>query len=85
MIYSINELREIIKNGENSAVEFKAADVRKESIAREIVSFSNTQGGVILVGVNDDGIITGLTATKDYEEWIMNRLNLKNIDLMARA
>jgi len=39
MIYSINELREIIKNGENSAVEFKAADVRKESIAREIVSF----------------------------------------------
>ncbi len=59
MVYSVSELREILNNGENSAVEFKTADVRKESIAREMVAFSNTLGGTILVGVNDDGAITG--------------------------
>ena len=72
MNYTSDELLEIIKNGENSAVEFKTAVVRPESIAKEMVAFSNTQGGLILIGVDDNGTVSGLPSSKDFEEWVMN-------------
>jgi ATP-dependent DNA helicase RecG len=66
------ELLEIIKNGENSGVEFKRDDVRPESLAKEIAAFLNLQGGHVLLGVEDDGSVTGLTRDPhDAEEWIM--------------
>ena len=35
------ELQEIIKNGENSGVEFKSDTVPNHQLAKEIVAFSN--------------------------------------------
>jgi ATP-dependent DNA helicase RecG len=49
-----------VAQGEGVTVEFKTADVRPESLAREMVSFSNTYGGTLLIGVTDDGAISGL-------------------------
>jgi len=43
-----DRLNQILKQGENSAVEFMKGDVRPESLAKEIVSFANSYGGVIL-------------------------------------
>ena len=65
------ELLEIIANGENSGVEFKRDDLRTQDLARELVAFSNLQGGMVLLGVEDDGTITGLTR-QHLEEWVMN-------------
>ncbi|MBP7160392.1 putative DNA binding domain-containing protein [Myxococcota bacterium] len=65
------ELLEMIANGENSAVEFKRDDVSPEKLAREIVAFANTQGGKILLGVEDDGTITGLQRS-NTQEWVLN-------------
>lgn len=65
------ELLEIIANGENSGVEFKRDDLRTQDLAKELVAFSNLQGGMVLLGVEDDGTITGLTR-QDLEEWVMN-------------
>ncbi len=65
------ELLEIIANGENSGVEFKRDDLRTQDLAKELVAFSNLQGGMVLLGVEDDGTITGLTR-QDPEEWMMN-------------
>lgn len=65
------ELLEIITNGENSAVEFKRDTVKNTDLAEEIVAFSNTEGGMILLGVEDDGQIIGTTRA-DIEEWLMN-------------
>jgi ATP-dependent DNA helicase RecG len=53
-------LEKLIAQGENRAVEFKSAQVRQESIAKEIVAFANSQGGVLLLGVEDNGEITGV-------------------------
>lgn len=53
-------------------MEFKAAESRKESIAKEIIGLANRNGGTILLGVADDGRIEGLSEDKDYEEWIAN-------------
>jgi len=66
-----SELIEIISNGENSGVEFKRDDIRPEQLAKEIVAFANLQGGRILLGVEDDGEISGLTR-QNTQEWIMN-------------
>jgi len=65
------ELLEIISNGENSGVEFKREGVRPQDLAKELVAFSNLQGGMVLLGVEDDGTLSGLTEP-NLEECVMN-------------
>lgn len=64
------ELLEIISNGENSGVEFKRDDLQNHALARELVAFSNLEGGMVLLGVEDDGSVAGLTR-ENLEEWVM--------------
>lgn len=67
------ELLEIIRNGENSGVEFKRDDIEPRELAKELVSFANLEGGCVVLGVEDDGSISGLTrSTQQAEEWVMN-------------
>jgi ATP-dependent DNA helicase RecG len=65
------ELLEIIANGENSGVEFKRDDVRPEQLAKEIVAMANLRGGLLLLGVEDDGEISGIQRD-DLETWVMD-------------
>lgn len=65
------EALSIIKNGENSGVEFKSDNIRPEQLAKEIVAFLNFKGGKILLGVEDDGAISGISR-KSLEKWVMN-------------
>lgn len=64
-------LLEIIKNGENSGVEFKLDNIRPEQLAKEIAALANLQGGIILLGVADDGEIKGIER-ENLEEWVMD-------------
>ncbi len=66
-----SELLEIISNGENSGVEFKRDDLRSEQLAKEIVAFANFEGGRILLGVEDDGSVTGIQRD-NTQEWVLN-------------
>jgi len=50
-----------ISNGENRFVEFKGDLPAKEQIAKTVIAFSNGAGGEILIGVDDNGDIAGLT------------------------
>jgi ATP-dependent DNA helicase RecG len=70
------ELLEIIANGENSGVEFKRDDIRPEQLAREIVALLNFQGGIVLLGVENDGTISGIQR-ENLEEWVMNSIQSK--------
>ena len=65
------ELLEIIASGENSGIEFKRDDIRPEQLAIEVVAMANFQGGKVLLGVEDDGTISGIQRA-DLEEWVMN-------------
>jgi ATP-dependent DNA helicase RecG len=64
------ELLEIIRNGENSGVEFKRDLIQSQDFAKELVAFSNLEGGMILLGVEDDGQISGISR-ENLEEWVM--------------
>jgi ATP-dependent DNA helicase RecG len=62
----------LIHQGENASVEFKQGEVRAESLAREMIAFSNSYGGTIVLGVDDEGKIVGVDGDKNYEEWVVN-------------
>jgi len=62
----------LIAQGENSSIEFKQVEVRPDGLAKELVAFSNTSGGVVLIGVDDNGNIIGTEARPDIEEWVVN-------------
>ena len=53
-------LEGLIRQGEDIDVEFKRAEVRARVLARPLVAMANTYGGWILVGVEDDGQVTGI-------------------------
>ncbi len=65
------ELLEIVAGGESSGVEFKRDKVRPEQLAKEIVALANFQGGRVLLGVEDDGSISGVQRP-DIERWVMD-------------
>jgi len=64
------ELSQLVQRGESSAVQFKERIVKGTKndaydIAAEMVAFSNSQGGVIIIGVNDK---TGAWCGLNFQE-----------------
>ena len=60
MFDSLTELTEEIYLGEDSTIEFKRELPHSGGLADEIVAFANANGGVILIGVDDDSEIVGI-------------------------
>ena len=54
-------LKKIISKGESQTVEFKERLPPDNILARLIVAFANTTGGIVLIGIGEAGKITGLT------------------------
>ena len=55
------ELIDLLSRGEDSRQQFKTDMNNPDALAAEIVAFSNTAGGRIFIGVNDDGSVRGLS------------------------
>ena len=64
------ELLELIKNGENSGIEFKRDTIDNRALAKELVAFANLRGGRVILGIDDDGSVAGVTRDR-LEEWVM--------------
>lgn len=58
------KLLQLIEEGENLHVEFKQRFSSYEKIAKEIIAFANTGGGVLIFGVEDDKSIYGVQSEK---------------------
>ena len=57
----VNDLQYLINQGEGLRIEFKdARDSVPASFYETVVSFSNTDGGTILLGVDDQGKVNGI-------------------------
>ena len=70
------ELLELIRNGENSGVEFKRDGVKNHELAKELVAFLNLNGGILLLGIEDDGSVCG-TTRDNLEEWVAELCRIK--------
>ncbi|GAK56000.1 predicted transcriptional regulator [Candidatus Vecturithrix granuli] len=66
-----SELYDILKRGEDSTThQFKSNVTSPNAVAAEMVAFSNTQGGMLILGVDDTGNVLGI----DPDE--VTRLNM---------
>ena len=62
------QLKRLTCQSEGLHLEFKKRATHPEKIVREMIAFANTHGGTILIGVDDDGNISGLKYPE--EEWM---------------
>lgn len=60
----------MVKIKETENIELKRE--LNESIKKELIAFANTYGGVIYIGIDDDGKIVGLDNAKQDLESVSN-------------
>src|SRR4051812_16484601 len=56
----LTALRKLVSHGEGHHLEFKRKASFPEKVVREIIAFANTDGGILLIGVDDDKSIPGV-------------------------
>jgi predicted HTH transcriptional regulator len=56
----VSELQRLVIEGEGHQLEFKRKASHPEKIVREMIAFANTEGGTILIGVDDNGTLPGI-------------------------
>ena len=61
------ELEQLVELGEGINVEFKRRVPQPQRIAKEIVALTNTHGGRVVLGVDDDGTILGIDHASEEE------------------
>ncbi len=61
------ELKKIVRRGEGQHIEFKLRANHPEKIVREAIAFANSEGGLLLIGINDDKEIRGLKDANEDE------------------
>lgn len=59
-------IRSLITQGEHQQLDFKFEITDAAKIARTLSAFSNTRGGRLLVGVKDNGRISGIKSDEEY-------------------
>jgi ATP-dependent DNA helicase RecG len=64
-------LLRLVAGGEDSTLEFKRDGIANHQLAKELVAFLNLEGGTLLLGVEDDGTVSGTTRDR-LHEWVAN-------------
>ncbi|MCK4269389.1 MAG: ATP-binding protein, partial [Methanogenium sp.] len=65
----VSFIREDLRGGETLTCEFKSdlyGKLELSEIVETVVGMANTQGGVLYIGVEDDGAVTGVQHLKNY-------------------
>ncbi len=60
-----NYLKNLIAEGEHQSLDFKFEVSDAKKIARSLVAFANTDGGKLLIGVKDNGVIAGVRSEEE--------------------
>ncbi len=61
----MKHIKELIKQGEHQQLDFKFEISNAKKIARTLSAFSNTDGGKLLIGVKDNGKISGIQSEEE--------------------
>lgn len=65
-------IKKLIFDGESVTLDFKKTITSCEKIAKTLVAFANNKGGRLLVGVADNGTITGVKS-EDEEKYMLTK------------
>lgn len=68
------DIEKLVQLPESKTLEFKRDTSSLDSILKAVVAFTNTAGGIVLVGVDDNGIIVGLNNPGKEQEKIVNSI-----------
>lgn len=69
---TLDEITKLIDGGETLRVEYKSEQEKNVDFAKQITAFANGTGGYLLIGVEDDGTISGVKNPVKLEERIYN-------------
>ena len=67
-------LKKLVSEGEGQRLELKTKAAHPEKIVREMLAFANSDGGILLLGVGDDGSIPGLKFPEEDYYAVMQAL-----------
>jgi hypothetical protein len=70
----IQHLKSLVAQGEGFHLEFKRKAAHPDKIVREMIAFANSKGGILLVGIGDEGTIPGLKYPEDDSHEIKKAL-----------
>ncbi len=73
------ELKELIERGETQSLEFKESLRLKDEIGETVSAFSNSNDGVVLVGISDGGGVPGVDIGGNTLEELANHIK-RNTD-----
>jgi predicted HTH transcriptional regulator len=59
-------IQKLIEKGEDQTLDFKFEISDSKKIARTLSAFSNTDGGILLIGIKDNGAIAGVRTDEEY-------------------
>jgi ATP-dependent DNA helicase RecG len=68
------DITTLTKLPEGQALEFKRDTSSLDSILKAVIGFANSAGGIILIGVEDNGSIVGLPETAKAQEQVANAI-----------
>ncbi|MBK8291381.1 MAG: ATP-binding protein [Flammeovirgaceae bacterium] len=71
---ALRELKKLVTEGEGLQLEFKRKATYPEKIVRELIAFANTEGGTLLIGVDDDKSIRGVKYPDEESHVVRNSL-----------
>ncbi len=63
------KISDLVKQKENRQLEFKVELPAAEKLAKTACAFSNSQGGYLIIGVDDQNKVVGVDADKVVEQW----------------
>lgn len=66
------ELQNLINQGESQTLEFKSSLTLKQEIGETVSAFANTTGGIILIGVSDEGKVSSVEIGRKTLEDLAN-------------
>lgn len=68
------DIIKLIKLKESQTLEFKRDTSSLDSILKSVIAFANTVGGILLIGIEDNGAIVGVNDSSAVQEQLANSI-----------
>lgn len=72
----LEDVMQLVAQGEGRHLEFKLSSAERREAAETLCGFLNAEGGVVLIGVRDDGTVIGQQVSKQTMHEVIEQLRL---------